>query len=69
MVRPTAEQQGVEKLFPAIARWVRGCGHIEVGDREMFGFAARALGYGGMAFEDDRRPARWPRLWRLWRRG
>jgi hypothetical protein len=54
MVRPTVEQQTVEKLFPAIARWVRGYGHIEVGDQEMFGFVARALGYGGLAFEEDR---------------
>ena len=54
MVRPTAEQQGVEKLFPAIAQWVRGYGHIEIGDQEMFGFVARALDYGNLAFEDDR---------------
>jgi hypothetical protein len=54
MVKPTAEQQGVEKLFPAIAQWVRGYGHIEVGDQEMFGFVARAPDYGGLAFEDDR---------------
>jgi hypothetical protein len=54
MVKPTAEQQGVEKPFPAIAQWVRGYGHIEVGDQEMFGFVARALDYGNLAFEDDR---------------
>jgi hypothetical protein len=54
MVKPTAEQQGVEKLFPAIAQWVRGYGHVEIGDQETFGFVARALDYGGMAFEDDR---------------
>ena len=54
MVKPTAEQQGVEKLFPAIARWVRGYGHIEIGDQEMFGFVARALDYGNLAFEDDK---------------
>jgi hypothetical protein len=54
MVKPTAEQQGVEKLFPAVAQWVRGYGHIEVGDQEMYGFVARALGYGGLAFEDDK---------------
>jgi hypothetical protein len=54
MVKPTAEQQAVEKLFPAIARWVRGYGHIEIGDQEMFGFVARALDYGNLAFEDDR---------------
>jgi hypothetical protein len=54
MVKPTAEQQSVEKLFPAIAQWVRGYGHIEVGDQEMFGFVTRALDYGGLAYEDDR---------------
>jgi hypothetical protein len=54
MVKPTAGQQGVEKLFPVIARWVRGYGHIEIGDQEMFGFVARALDYGGLAFEDDK---------------
>jgi hypothetical protein len=54
MVKPTAEQQGVEKLFPAIARYVRGYGHIEIGDQEVFGFVARALDHGGLAFEDDK---------------
>jgi hypothetical protein len=54
MVKPTTEQQSVEKLFPPIARWVRGYGHIEIGDQEMFGFVARALDYGGLAFEDDK---------------
>jgi hypothetical protein len=55
MVKPTAQQQqSVEKLFPAIARYVRGYGHIEIGDQEMFGFVARALDYGGMVFDDDR---------------
>jgi hypothetical protein len=54
MVKPTAEQQDVEALFPAIAKWVQGYGHIEIGDQEMFGFVARVLDYGGLAFEDDR---------------
>jgi hypothetical protein len=54
MVKPSAEQQGVEKLFPAIAQWVRGYGHIEIGDQEMFGFVVRALDYGGLVFEDDK---------------
>ena len=53
MVKPTAEQADVEKLFPAVAQWVRG-GHIEVGNQEGFGFVARALDYGGLAFEDDK---------------
>jgi hypothetical protein len=39
---------------PAIAKSVRGYGHIEIGDQEMFGFVARALDYGGLAFEDDK---------------
>ncbi len=54
MMKPTAEQQNIEKLFPAVAKWVRGYGHIEIGDQEMFGFVARALDYGNLAFEDDR---------------
>ena len=54
MVKPTDEQQSVEELFPAIARWVRGYGHIEIGDQEMFGFVARALDDGNLAFEDDK---------------
>jgi hypothetical protein len=53
MVKPTAEQAGVESLFPAVTRWVRD-GHIEVGDQEGFGFVVRALDYGGLVFEDDR---------------
>jgi hypothetical protein len=54
MTKPTAGQQAVEQMFPAIAQWVRGYGHIEIGDQEMSGFVARALGYGDLAFEDDR---------------
>ncbi len=54
VVKPTKGQAGVEKMFPAIARWVQGYGHIEIGDQEMFGFVVRALGYGGMVFEDDK---------------
>jgi hypothetical protein len=54
MVKPTAEQQSVEQMFPTIAQWVRGYGHVEIGDQEMFGFVARALGYGGLVFEDDK---------------
>jgi hypothetical protein len=53
MVKPTAEQAKVEKLFPAIALWVRD-GHIEIGDQECLGFVARALDYGGLVFEDDK---------------
>jgi hypothetical protein len=54
MLKPTKEQAGVEKMFPAIAMWVRGYGHVEIGDQEMFGFVVRALDYGGLVFEDDK---------------
>ena len=53
MVKPTAEQLEVERLFPAVAQWVRD-GHIEIGDQEGFGFVVRALDYGGVVFEDNK---------------
>lgn len=52
-VKPSADQETVETLFPAVARWVKGYGHIEVGDQEGFGFVVRAVDYGGVVFEDD----------------
>ncbi len=52
-VKPTAAQAQVETLFPAVARWVSGYGHIEIGDQEGFGFIVRAIDYGGVVFEDD----------------
>lgn len=52
MVQPDARQAQVEALFPAIARYVRGHGHIEIGNQEGSGFVARAIGYGGIDFED-----------------
>jgi hypothetical protein len=54
MVRPTVKQEVVEQTFPAVAKWVRGYGHIEIGDQESFGFVVRALDYGGLVFEDDK---------------
>lgn len=54
MLKPSADQATVEKLFPAIAKWVGGYGHIEIGDQEGFGFVVRALEYGGLVFEDDK---------------
>jgi hypothetical protein len=54
MATPTGDQASVENLFPAIARWVRGYGHVEIGDQETFGFVVRALDYGGLVFEDDK---------------
>jgi hypothetical protein len=53
-IKPTPEQIGIEKMFPAIAMWVKSYGHIEIGDQEGFGFVVRALNYGGIVFDDDR---------------
>jgi hypothetical protein len=54
MVKPSDEQAKVETVFPSVARYVRGHGYIEIGDQEGFGFVVRAIGYGGLDFEDDR---------------
>lgn len=53
IARPTARQAAVEQAFPATTEWVRGHGHVEIGDQEGFGFVVRALDYGGVVFEDD----------------
>ncbi len=53
MVEPTAEQAKVGAMFPAIAQYVNGYGYIEIGDQEGFGFVVRAIGYGGLDFEED----------------
>jgi hypothetical protein len=52
--KATAEQVKVETMFPAVARYVRGYGYIEIGNQESFGFVVRAIGYGGLDFEDDK---------------
>ncbi len=54
MTKPTVKQAAVEETFPTIAKWVRGFGHIEIGDQEGFGFIVRAIDYGGVVFEDDK---------------
>ncbi len=53
-IRPSIEQANFEKSFPAIAKWVQGYGHIEIGDQEGFGFIVQALDYGGLVFTDDK---------------
>jgi hypothetical protein len=53
MIKPSPEQVKVETMFPAIARYVSGYGYVEIGDQEGFGFIVRALGYGGLDFDDD----------------
>ncbi len=53
-IEPTPTQANVETMFPAIARYVRGYGSVEIGDQESFGYLVRAIGHGGLDFEDDR---------------
>jgi len=50
----TPSPTDVYKAFPAIAPWVQGYGHIEIGAQEGWGFLVRALDADGMVFEDDR---------------
>ena len=53
MVGPSPEEAKVESLFPAVARYVRSYGYVEIGDQESFGFVVRAIGYGGIDLDDD----------------
>jgi len=53
MVEPSAEQLKAGAMFPAIDRWVKQYGCIEIGVQELFGFVARALHEGGTQVEDD----------------
>jgi hypothetical protein len=54
MVKPSPEQVKVEAMFPAIAKYVKNYGYVEIGDQESFGFVVRAIGYGGLDFEDHK---------------
>ena len=54
LILRTPSPTDVGKSFPAIAKWVRGYGHVEIGDQEGFGFIVRAIDYGGVVFEDDK---------------
>ncbi len=47
-----APSDDIEQAYPAVAQWVQGCGWIEIGDQEGFGFSVRALDCDGMVFED-----------------
>src|SRR5437763_3621981 len=43
VVKPSEQQAGVEKTFPAIAMWVRGYGQVEYVGLEMLGLVLRVL--------------------------
>jgi hypothetical protein len=49
--KPIAAQAKVDGAIPAIAKWVRHHGWIEIGQQELFGFVARALHEGGTKVE------------------
>ena len=44
--------QDADEAFPAVARWVKALGRIEIGVEEGRGFVARALAPEGLVFED-----------------
>ncbi|MBI2806642.1 MAG: hypothetical protein HYX68_16800 [Planctomycetes bacterium] len=53
-VEPTAEQAKVAEMFPALSKFVRECGFIEIGDLDGCGFIVTAEDYDGVrVFEDD----------------
>ena len=51
MLSPRPADPG--RQFPAIGKWVRESGWIEVGRRKGAGFVARALDDGGVVFENN----------------
>lgn len=46
------EDRLLAAMFPAVAKWVRSYGHIEIGDQDGPGFVVRAHDYGGLVIED-----------------
>lgn len=44
----------IAEQFPAVSKFVKAYGHIEIGDREGFGFLVRAPTFGGPVFEDNK---------------
>ena len=52
---PNKEDQpsfDIEAAYPNVAKWVSGCGWIEIGDQDWQGFVVRALDEGGVAYEE-----------------
>ena len=50
---PPASGSHIAEEYPAVAAWVQGYGHIEIGDQEGFGFVVRALDDAGLVFENN----------------
>ena len=51
--------QEFDEAFPAVVRWVKTQGRIEIGVEEGQGFVVRALDAGGVVFEGKDRQVRW----------
>lgn len=49
-----ARESELEKIYPAVADFVRTQGWIEIGDQEGCAFVVRALDYGGLVFETQK---------------
>jgi hypothetical protein len=47
-----SSSSAIQKAFPALARWDRRCGRIELDHQEGGRFVARAFFHGGLVFED-----------------
>jgi hypothetical protein len=47
-------QQDLDEAYPAVARWVRTLGRIEIGVGEGQGFVVRALDEGGIVYVDKK---------------
>lgn len=54
LVLDTPGTTDVQKAYPAIAKWVQGNGHIEIGHHEGLGFIVRALASGRQVFLDNK---------------
>jgi len=51
--KKTKQSFDIEAAYPNIAEWVQGCGWIDIGDQDWQGFVVRALGEGGLIYEEE----------------
>jgi len=51
-ISTTKPTTNIEDQYPNVAKWVRSCGWIEVGETDWQGFQVKALDAGGMICEN-----------------
>ena len=51
--RPKLIRMRGHRQWRELLPYVRGYGFVEIGDQQSFGFVVRAIGYGGLDFEED----------------